>query len=129
MQCVDQNLKPVTPPRGLDQLKSSTFICHQCERLFKYVSDELYFFADFDATYHRHKDNQFCRAFVVLTDGTVQIGAYDSVEENVIQQALFKLDAKGNLEFANAAAQRFFEAMKRQKRKVNAARIEIRFGK
>ncbi len=128
MQCVSENLRAVAPPKGLDELKSRTFICHRCERLYKYVSDELYFFPDFDATYHRHKDNKFCRAFVVMGDGSIQIGGYDSVEENVIQQALFTVDTKGNLEFSEGAAQRFFESMKRQKRKVKVATIEIRFG-
>ena len=127
MKSVDLMLQPVPAGPELQELANRTFICHDCEGMFKYISDELYYFPEQDATYHKHKDGRFCRAFVILEDGTIQIGGFDSVEENVIQQPVMTLDGRGGVEFGDGEAERFFQSMQRQKRKVAPASFEIRW--
>jgi hypothetical protein len=134
MKCVDYGLKAVAGGSGFESLIKISHICHRCQKIFKGTSDELYFFPDDDATYHRHPDDVFFRAFVIRPDGSIQIGAFDSVEEDVIQRYAFTLDGRGgSVPYGGepqlrASSRAFFDAMKQQKRPVSPAEFDIGFG-
>jgi hypothetical protein len=109
-------------------LAGRTFICHRCERVFRFAADELVYALDIDATYHEH-DDAFFRAFVILEDGTIQLGAFDSDEENVIQ--LYRLDRPGGGdpgESLEDCAHRFFDSMRAQNRRLEPAEVRIVLG-
>ncbi|MDF0665991.1 MAG: hypothetical protein P0119_07930 [Nitrospira sp.] len=133
MRYVDYALNLQSPPQDWGDFLQHSFICHRCEKTFSSVSDELYFFPDEDALYHRHQDNTFYRAFTIQKDGEIQIGAFDSVEENVIQQYAFSLDGKGgtvpagDVNSLKASSKKFFDSMKQQKRKIRPAELRIDF--
>ena len=134
MKSVDYHLKPASAGSAWEELLRHSYICHRCQKIFKAVSDELYFFPDDDATYHRHPDSAFYRAFTIRPDGGIEIGAFDSVEENVIQAYAFTLDGKGGQHTVggtadlHASSKAFFEAMKRQNRRVAPADFRMEFG-
>lgn len=133
MKCVDHGLKPVPGGSDLESLVRISHICHRCRKIFKGTSDELYFFPDDDATYHRHPDDVFFRSFVIRPDGSIEIGAFDSVEDDVIQMYAFTLDGRGGSvpfkpEQLRASSKAFFDAMKQQSRQVSPAGFEIRIG-
>ena len=98
MKCVDYGLRTVPGGSGFEWLVSISHICHRCQKIFKGTSDDLYFFPHEDATNHRHADGVFFRAFVIRPDGSIQIGAFDSVEEDVIQGYAFTLDGRGGFD-------------------------------
>lgn len=132
MHCVDYSLRATPPVAGWDELLRHSFICHACEKIFKSVSKELYFFPDDDAVYHRHEDNCFYRAFTILENGVIQIGAYDSADENVIQNPAMTLnggESHGAIGPAEKKRSReFFESMRRQMRRVEPAQVDFRIG-
>lgn len=134
MKCVDYGLKTVPGGSGFEWLVGISHICHRCQKIFKGTSDDLYFFPDDDATYHRHADGVFFRAFVIRPDGSIQIGAFDSVEEDVIQAFAFTLDGRGgSVPYGGdgelrASSKAFFDAMRKQKRRVSAAELKITIG-
>lgn len=134
MKSVDYRLQPAAAGSAWNELVRHSYICHRCQKIFKSTSDELYFFPDDDATYHRHADSVYYRAFTILPNGSIQIGAFDSVEENVIQGYAFTLDGRGGrdpgggIDDLRASSKEFFEAMKRQNRKVAPAEFRIDSG-
>src|SRR5688572_14914223 len=85
MQRVDYDLRPTMLVAGWDDFLHRSFICYACEKTFKSVSNNFFLFPEDDATYHRHADGRYYRASVILDNGLIQSGAFDSVEENVIQ--------------------------------------------
>jgi hypothetical protein len=133
MHYVDYALKPETPPQDWSSFLQHSFICHRCEKMFLPTSDELYFFPDEDALYHQHQDKIFYRAFTIQKNGDIEIGAFDSVEENVIQHYAFSLDGKGGVNFVGdvtalkASSKKFFDSMRQQKRTVRPAEFRIDF--
>jgi hypothetical protein len=132
MHCVNDNLQTVNPPQGWDEMLRHSFICHHCENIFKSQSDELYYLSEQDAVHHRH-DKEFYRAFEILENGVIRIGAFDSVEENVIQAYKKVVSDQGHLnaeiadEDMKDSSKKFFDSMKRQKRKLENAIVEIRW--
>ena len=133
MKCVNYELKAVPGSSDVDSLIGESHICHRCQKIFKGTSDELYFFPDDDATYHRHPDGVFFRSFMIRPDGSIMIGAFDSVQEDVIQGYAFTLDGGGSVPYGGddqlrASSKTFFDAMKQQKRRVSPAEFHIRLG-
>ena len=127
MRAIDSDLRPSQAPSALNELRGATFICHRCERIFKATVDELVYAVDSDMTYHEHDDALF-RAFVILDDGTVQIGAFDSVDEDVIQ--LYRIDRPGtdsSGESLQECSRAFFDSMRAQNRTVVPADFRIEF--
>ena len=127
MRAIDSDLRPSQAPSALNELRGATFICHRCERIFKATVDALVYVVDSDMTYHEHGDALF-RAFVILDDGNVQIGAFDSVDEDVIQ--LYRIDRPGTDSSGESLEERsraFFDSMRRQNRNVVPADFGIEF--
>jgi hypothetical protein len=127
VRAIDSDLRPSQAPSALNELGGATFICHRCERIFKATVDELVYVVDSDMAYHEHDDALF-RAFVILEDGTVQIGAFDSVEDEVIQ--LYRIDRPGtdsSSESLEECSRAFFNSMRRQNRNVVPADLRIEF--
>lgn len=132
MYYVNNNLQRMRQPGGLEQMLRHSFICHHCKYFFKSHSKELFFFIEEDAVYHQH-ENVFYRAFEILDDGVIRIGAFDSVEENVIQGHRIEIDSSGGLTYGRGEGMRsssknFFEAMKQQNRDLQNAKIDFRLG-
>ena len=133
MRIVNYRLEAVSAGSALEPLQSHSYICHRCEKFFKAASDDLYFFPDEDAVYHRHPDAIFYRAFTIRPDGVIEIGAFDSVEEDVIQRYALALDGRGDCDVVGfnelkPRSKAFFDSMKRQNRRVVPAQIQMRFG-
>jgi hypothetical protein len=129
MQCVDHKLQPVSAEAEKEYLGRFSFICHSCEKTFAARSDELYYFPDEDFVYHRH-GVEFYRVIMIMHNGTLQIGGYDSVEENVLQRYKLVLGPGNAVSPAGAgrsaleeSSGKFFESMKRQHRNIEVAKI------
>jgi hypothetical protein len=134
MQCVDHKLQPVSAEAEKEYLGRFSFICHHCEKTFAARSDELYYFPDEDFVYHRH-GVEFYRAIMITHNGTLQIGDFDSVKENVLQRyklALVPGNAVGPAAAGPSALKessgKFFESMKRQHRNIEVTKIQTHFG-
>src|SRR3954454_913409 len=114
MRAVHSDLSQAPETGDFEALQGTTLICHRCERVFRSAADEIVYVVDADATYHEHPD-AFFRAFLILDDGTIQIGAFDSVDEDVIQQ--YRIDRHGTPdpeESLRACSRRFFDSMRAQ---------------
>jgi hypothetical protein len=134
MQCVDHKLQPVSADAEMQHLSRFSFICHSCEKTFAARSNELYYFPDEDFVYHRHAA-EFFRAITIMPNGALRIGTCDSVEENVLQRYKLVLGPANTVGPAGAGRSaleeisgKFFESMKRQRRNIEVAKIQIRFG-
>jgi hypothetical protein len=125
VRAIHSDLSPAQETSDVGALSEMTFICHRCERVFRSAANELVYAVDIDATYHEHDDALF-RAFVMLQDGTVQIGAFGSAEEDVIQR--YRLDRPGGSDHGESlreCSRRFFDSMRAQNRRVEPAELRI----
>lgn len=127
MRAVHSDLSQAPETRDFEALRGTAFICHRCERVFRSAADELVYVVDNDATYHEHRDG-FFRAFVILDNGTIQLGAFDSVDEDVIQQ--YRIDRPGSPdpgESLEDCSRRFFDSMRAQNRRMEPAEFRLDF--
>lgn len=131
MQCIYFSGQPAPRPPDWDEFTGHDLICHDCEKALPGFHPDLYYFPEVDMMYHKHPDERYYRAFIMLNSRTVQIGVLDSQNEMVIQAPVIeimsgaKVSPPITLQEAKSRGTKFFKML--NEKRIIADKPPLRF--